>query len=63
MNVKNIPIYLRDVLFVKINIMNIMKKINVKLVNMDILKQKKKNAFIVDLKNMVVLVVMNVDTK
>ena len=43
--------------------MNIKKIINVKDVNMDILKQKMKSVFIVGLNNMVVLDVMNVDIK
>ena len=41
--------------------MNINKIINVKHVNMDISKQKKKNVYIVAQNNMVVQLVMNVD--
>ena len=43
--------------------MNINPKINVKVVNMDILKQKMKHVYIVDQKNMEVQVVMNADMK
>ena len=43
--------------------MNINLIINVKHVNMDILKQKMKNEFIADQNNMEVLLVMNADMK
>ena len=41
--------------------MNINQRINAKVVNMDILKQKMNHVFIADQKNMEVLAVMNVD--
>ena len=61
MNAKNIHKYLQDVLFVKTKKVNtsIIKYAN--FVDMDILKQKKKNVFIVEANNMEVLLVMNVD--
>ena len=43
--------------------MNISQTINAKVVNMDISKQRMKNVFIVEMKNMEVQVATNVDMK
>ena len=50
-------------LFVMINLKNINLKISVKIVNSDILKQKMILVYIVDLKNMEALLVMNANMK